>query len=91
MTKEDLPDAVEGGFIVFPRRMALAAVLAALALVCGPAVTLWASNERQDYRLVEFERRLIRIEERSESDRKDISEMKGDIKVIRQMLETRRQ
>lgn len=37
-----------------------------------------------------IERRLTRAEERSENDRRDISEIKGDIRVIRQILETPR-
>ena len=38
-----------------------------------------------------MERRLGKVEDRAESDRKDISEIKGDIRVIRQILEGPRQ
>ena len=37
-----------------------------------------------------MERRLAKVEDRAEIDRRDIGEIKGDIRVIRQILEGRR-
>ncbi|MGL5011807.1 MAG: hypothetical protein ACRC6I_18170 [Paracoccaceae bacterium] len=44
---------------------------------------LTKSGERMD-------RRVAKIEDRTEADRREIGEMKGDIKFIRQMLESRK-
>jgi hypothetical protein len=84
--KEDLPDSPEG-FIVFPRRIALAAAITSVLALVAPAASIWNSDQNQERRIIEIERRMMKAEERSEKDRGDIADMKADIRVIRQILE----
>ena len=84
--KEDLPDPPEG-YIVFPRRMALAAVAGCIIAIAAPAASIWSSDQQQERRITDIERRMMKAEERSEKDRGDIADMKADIRVIRQILE----
>jgi len=84
--KEDLPDTPEG-YIVFPRKIALAAAITSFLALAAPAASIWVSDQNQERRIADLERRAIKSEERSEKDRGDIADMKADIRVIRQILE----
>jgi hypothetical protein len=84
--KEDLPDE-PAGYIVFPRKIALAAAITSVVALAAPAASIWSSDQNQERRIIDIERRMIKAEERSEKDRGDIADMKADIRVIRQILE----
>jgi type II secretory pathway pseudopilin PulG len=84
--KDDLPDD-PAGYLVFPRRMALLAVVGVIAAIAAPAASMWVSDQHQERRLIEVERRMQRAEDKAEKDRGDIADMKADIRVIRQILE----
>lgn len=53
------------------------------------AIIVWMQADVRALQKVDemVERRLTRAEERAESDRRDLAEIKGDIRVIRQILE----
>lgn len=59
------------------------AIVVVIVLLQSDVKALKADTERQD-------RRITRIEERQEKANETISEMRGDIRVIRQILEQAR-
>ena len=64
----------------------------ALSLAAAVALFVWLQADVRALQKFDetVERRLTRAEERSENDRRDIGEIKGDIRVIRQILENQR-
>jgi hypothetical protein len=93
MSREELPDDA-GGYVVFPRRMALAALILAIAGVIGPSIAFYVQIQMQERRIMDLEKRADKAETSGDSMKSELagmqvklSDMQGDIRVVRQILE----
>ena len=84
IAKNELP---EDGYIVFPRRIALITAIGLVVSVGGPVLSLWITSQAHERRIEDNDRRLLKMEERRDTDHDDIQAMKADIRIIRQLLE----
>ena len=91
MTRGELPGSQDaerdGGYIVFPRRIAIGGIILMSMTLGVPAISFYVADQAQERRLIEVERRLLKAEDRAEQDRGAIAEIRVDVRVVRQLLE----